>query len=184
MKMDIEGTIDQLCSNLLLMIQDMDSGNYSPRPIPIDRLKNWTRESYQEIFRDRAMIIIRKLKQNEHLSEDEARLIEEWMVGDIELYRNMEVHYEEWKAEVRDLIVKLQQCDHPSVNSDAKCLLNIQAVIIELDHVLRDIDHYRNALDRIRRFRSFVGQDINSLPNVDKASLADNMRTMVYSDMS
>jgi hypothetical protein len=184
MKMDIEGTIDELCSNLVKMIKDMDSGSYVARPLPLERLKNWSRESYQEIFREPALLIIRKLKMDEPLTEDEAKLIEEWMVGDIELYKVMEVHYDEWRNEVTELSERLRQCDHPGVGGDPKSLLNIMAVLIDLEHVLRDIDHYRYALDRIGRFRSFVGQDINSMPHADKVALADNMRNMIYSDMS
>ena len=182
--MDIEGTITQICSNLKLMVRDMDSGSAIPRSIPIERLKNWARESYQDIFREQALVIIRKLKMNELLSEDEAKLIEEWMVGDIELYWGMEGHYEEWKAEVLELGERLKGCDHPGVNNDVKCLLNIQAVLIEMEHVLRDIDHSRYALDRIKRFRTFVGKDINAMPRDEKVKLADRMRRMVYSDMS
>jgi hypothetical protein len=184
MEMDIEGDIGQLCKNLKLMIQDMDSGSSAPRPLPIERLKNWTRESYQAIFREQALLIIRKLKLNEDLSDEEARLTEEWMVGDIELYRSMELHYEDWKAEVAALVEQLLSCDNPGVNQDAKCLLKIQAILIELEHVLGDIDHYRYALDRIRRFRTFVGKDINSMPHDEKVKLADHMRSMAYSGMS
>jgi hypothetical protein len=182
MERDIEGTITQLCSNLKLMVQDLDSGSDIARPFPLEKLKNWARESYQEIFREQALIIIRKLKLNETLSVDEARLVEEWMMGDIELYWGLEGHYEEWKAEVLELAERLKGCDHPGVNSDVKCLLNIQAVIIELEHVLRDIGHYRYALDRIKRFREFVGKDMNALPSGEKAQLADYMKDMVYSD--
>ena len=182
--MDIEGTIEELCTNLAQIIQDMDSGSYVARPLPLERLKNWSRESYQGIFREPALQIVRKLKLDERLTEEEAKLVEEWMVGDIEQYRVLEVHYDEWKKEVVELADRLRQCNRPEVNKDPKCLLDIMAVLIDLEHVLRDIDHYRYALDRIGRFRSFVGQDINSMPHSDKVALADNMRNMVYSDMS
>ena len=182
MQNDIESTITLLCSNLKLMVQDMDSGSDIPRVFPLDKIKNWARESYQEIFREQALLVIRKLKTNEQLSIDEAKLIEEWMVGDVEMYWGLEGHYEEWKAEVLVLCERLKECGHPEANSDVKCLLTIQGVAIELEHVLRDIDHYRYALDRIRRFRAFVGKDINALPSDDRVKLADQMRNMVYSD--
>jgi hypothetical protein len=184
MNNDIEGTIAQICSNLKLMVQDMDSGSERSRPLPIERLKNWARESYQEIFREQAMVMIRKLKRDESLSVEEAKLVEEWMVGDIELYRALESHYGEWKVEVLELGERLRVCGNPGVNSDVKCLLNIQAVVIELEHMLRDIDHYRFAMDRIKRFHAFVGKDINELAYNEKVKLADHMKGMVYSDQS
>lgn len=182
MERDIEGTITQLCSNLRLMVQDMDSGSDVPRPLPLEKLRNWARESYQEMFREQALVIVRKLKLNKTLTSEEARLVEEWMVGDIEMYSGLEGHFEEWKAEVLELAERLKRCDHTGVNNDVKCLMDIQAVVIELEHVLRDIDHYRYALDRIRRFRAFVGKDINALSDEEKAQLADQMKNMVYSD--
>jgi hypothetical protein len=182
MKMNVEDTIVEVSGNLKLMIHDMDSGSYVPRSLPLDKLKNWARESYQEIYREQALIITRKLRLDETLSYNEAQLVEEWMVGDIELYSGTEVHYEEWKKEVLELITRLEGCNHPGVKSDIKCLLNIQAIIIELEHVLRDIDQYRYGVDRIRRFRSFVGRDINSMTHEDKVRLAEYMRDMVYSD--
>ncbi|HEY3420898.1 MAG TPA: hypothetical protein VGK23_10125 [Methanomassiliicoccales archaeon] len=182
MKMNIEDTVAEVSGNLKLMIQDMDSGSHVPRPLPLDRLKNWAREGYQEIYREQALTIIGKLNLNEPVSADESKLVEEWMVGDIELYWGIEVHYEEWKKEVLDLIARLEGCDHPDVKGEVKCLLDIQAVIIELEHVLRDIDHYRYGVDRIRRFRTFVGRDINNMTHEDKVKLAEYMKSMVYSD--
>ena len=184
MNRDIEGTIVQVCLNLKMMVEDMDSGSERSRPLPIERLKNWARESYQEIYQERAMVIIRKLKLNEALSIEEANLVEEWMVGDIELYRALEGHYEEWKSEVLELGERLRVCNNPGVNGDVKCLLSIQAVIIELEHLLQDIDHYRYAMDRVKRFHAFVGKDINLLSHNEKVKLADHMKGMVYSDQS
>jgi hypothetical protein len=184
MNRDIEGTIIQICSNLKMMVQDMDSGSERSRPLPIERLKNWARESYQEIFREQAMVIIRKLKLDEALSVEEAKLVEEWMVGDIELYQALEGHYEEWKVEILELGERLRVCDNPGVNSDVNCLLRIQTVVIELEHMLRDIDHYRYTMDRIKRFQAFVGKDINMLSHNEKVRLADHMKGMVYSDQS
>lgn len=182
--MDIEGEIFQLCSNLRQMVNELASGAFTPRPLPVIKLKNWARESYQKLFREQALIIIRKLKLNESLSDKEARLTEEWMVGDLELYRVMEGHYEEWKAEVLNLCTRLETCEHSGVNTDVKCLLNIQVVLIELEHVLRDMDNYSYAMDRIKRYRSYVGQNINALAHDEKVKMADLMRSMVYSDLS
>jgi hypothetical protein len=182
MERDIEGIITQLCSNLKLMVQDMDSGLDVPRPLPLEKLRDWARESYQEMFREQALVIIGKLRLNGNLSTEEARLVEEWMVGDIELYWGLEGHFEEWKAEVLELTNRLVTYEHGGVNRDVRTLLGIQAVVIELENVLRDIDHYRYALDRIKRFRAFVGKDVNAIPNEEKAQLADQMEKMAYSD--
>lgn len=184
MDRDIEGTIANLCLNLRLTIKELDSESFTPRPLPIMKLKNWARESYQGIFRNQALSIIGKLKRNESVSDQEAALIEEWMVGDLELYQSKEDHFEAWKIEVQDLCNRLEVCEYSGVNSDVKCLLKIQVVIIELEHVLQDLDRYRYAIDRIRRYRSYVGQDINALAHDDKVKLADLMRGMVFSDLA
>lgn len=182
MERDIEGAIAQLCSNLRLMVQDMDSGSEVTRPLPLEKVKNWARESYQEIFREQALVIIGKLKSDRNLSVGEARLLEDWMVGDIEMYSGLEGHFDDWKAKIIELTERLVRCDHTGVNTDAKCLMDIQAAVIELEHILRDVDHYRYTLDRIRRFRAFVGKDINTLSILEKAQMADQMKIMVYSD--
>jgi hypothetical protein len=73
--------------------------------------------------------------------------------------------------------------EHGDKENDAKCLPRTRAVLMEMEHVLGDIDHYRYALDRLERFRSYMGQDINALDLQDKARLADHMTSMVYSDL-
>jgi hypothetical protein len=179
---DVEGAIEQLCSNLREMMREMDTGTYTPRPLPLTMLKNWTRESYQDLYREQALIVIRKLKLNEPLSESESKLTEDWMVGDLEIYKVMEDHYQEWRSEVLELCDRLMACEHAGKERDAKCLLRISAVLMELEHVLGDIDHYCYALDRLSRFRAYIGKDINAMDRQDKAKLADHMTSMVYSD--
>jgi hypothetical protein len=181
MERDIEGTIVELCSNAMQMIDDLDSGRPVPRPMPVERLKNWARESYQDLYRDRVLSICRKLKLGEELSPDEAGLAEEWMVGDLELYQGAEGHAEEWKDEMAEVCQSLLDLAHGGVNGDAKSLLRIQAEVIEIEHLLQDLDRYRSALDRIKRYRAFIGRDINSLKKEEKVRLADLLRAMVYS---
>ena len=180
---DIEGAIEQLCSNLREMMREMDNGTYVPRHLPLTMLKNWTRESYQDLFREQALTVIRKLKLNEPIAESESKLIEEWMVGDLEMYQVMEGHYQEWRSEIIQLCDRLMACGHAEKENDAKCLLRIRAVLMELEHVLGDIDRYRYALDRLGRFRAYVGRDINVIDRQDKAKLADHMTSMVCSDL-
>lgn len=180
---DIEGAIEQLCSKLREMMEELDAGTYVPRHLPLTMLKNWTRESYQDLYREQALAVIRKLKLNEPIAETESRLIEEWMVGDLELYQAMEDHYREWRSEVLQLCDRLMACEKAATDGDAKCLLRVRAVLMELEHVLGDIDHYRYALDRLSRFRAYVGRDVNAMDRQDKARLADHMTSMVYSDL-
>jgi hypothetical protein len=179
---EIEEAIALLCKSLREMMGEMESGAYTPRPLPLTMLKNMTRETYQDLYRRQALEVIRKLKLNQPIDQEEARLVEEWMVGDLEIYQVMEGHYREWREEV------LQHCDglasigRAGLEDDAQSLLRIRASLMELEHVLGDIDHYRYALDRLERFRSYVGQDINALDHQEKAKLADHMNSMVYSD--
>jgi hypothetical protein len=180
---DIEGTIEELCSNLREMMREMDTGTYIPRHLPLTMLKSWTRESYQDLYREQALVVIHKLKLNDPIAESESKLIEEWMVGDLELYQVMEDHYQEWRSEVLLLCDKLMAREYAGKENDAKCLLRVRAVLLELEQVLGDIDHYRYALDRLSRFRSYVGKDINAMDRQDKAKLADHMTSMVYSDL-
>lgn len=178
---DIEGLIAELCSNVTHMVDSLGSDS-TPRPIPLDRLRNWARESYQDIYREKALSIIRKLKLGEDLDPDEAKLAEEWMVGDLELYHRAEDHLEEWKKELRDICQRLSSLSHSGIGSDARSLLHIQAEVIEMDHLLRDVDRYRRTLDRVRRYRAFIGRDINVMAKEERVRLADLLRAMVYSD--
>lgn len=179
---DIEGLIAELCSNVTHLLNDLGSEGSAPRPLPVDRLRNWARESYQDLYREKALLVIRKLKLNELLDPDEIRLVGEWMVGDLEIYHHVEDHVEMWKKDLREVCQRLSDLSHGGVSTDARSLLHIQAEAIEMDHLLKDLDRYHRTLDRVRRYRAFIGQDINAMKREEKVRLADLLRAMVYSD--
>ena len=82
-----------------------------------------------------------------------------------------------------DFIDGLESIGHAGLEGDAPGLIRIRASLMELEHILGDIDHYRYALDRLEPVpRLHRERTSTSLGRQDKAKLADHMTSMVYSD--
>ncbi len=76
MNRDIPEAIKKLVENVNINLKNIECLICSEKPIPIEKLKNWVRESYQDIYREPMKLIISKLQINEELSEEEINLVE------------------------------------------------------------------------------------------------------------
>jgi len=62
MKRDIPGTIEEITENLTFLIEHLDDEKTPSRPVPLERLKNFARETYQDFYRSEMKEIIAKIK--------------------------------------------------------------------------------------------------------------------------
>lgn len=181
MRRDISGTIREVCRGLENHLESMRSAELTPRPIPLERLRNFARESYQDLLREDALRLIRRLKGRDELTREDMETLDDLMVGDLEMYEQIEVHFAEWTKLIKEGCHQLQSLDGPGIESDAARLLKLQALAMDLEHLLADFDRYKYALDRLRRYKANVGLDPSKLTSEQRNHLAEQLRAMVYS---
>ena len=142
MDRDISQAIEEVTTSIQYMLNHLDDDGHTAKPIPIEKLKTWTRESYQDLFHAQIKEIITKLKTKQDLSSDDMQVLEKWMIGDLQMYSSMEKHYEQWISDLLSLSTTLELYQRADIHQNEKKLLELQGLILELDHVLTDLDKY------------------------------------------
>ena len=183
MERDIKGTAAVLCENVHYILENIDKESYTPKPIPIERLKNWVRETYHEITLEHAKTLVEKLKTDEPLTDSDITLLENWMIGDLCRYKKMEPHFIQWKQELLRLCSELSSLMKKNIQSNPQLLLKLEGLLLEFEHVLQDVEQFKYILDRINRYELFVGFDAESLNPQRRSQLAEQLREMIYSPL-
>jgi hypothetical protein len=105
------------------------------------------------------------------------------MIGDLSMYKKMEPHFLQWKREVRRLCKTLSSFIHSDIQTNPQQLLALQGLLLEFDHVLKDVEHFKYILDRIHRYELFVGFQAENLDPQRRFQLAEQLREMIYSPL-
>jgi len=180
---DIKETALVLCQNVQDILDNINKESFTPKPIPIERLKNWVRETYQEMTMNYAKTLVEKLKTNQPLTNDDRQLLENWMIGDLSMYKKMEPHFMQWKRELHRLCSELSALMQKNIQTNPQHVLKLQGLLLEFEHVLKDLEHYKYILDRINRYEMFVGFEAESLTPQRRFQLAEQLRMMIYSPL-
>jgi len=181
MKRDIPGTIEELTKNLTFLIEHLEDEETPSRPVPLERLKNYARETYQDLFRSEMKEIVTKIKTRQQLSTDEIQMIHEFMIGDLETYSSLEIHTKQWVTDIYNILDILQKFKDGEVLQNPKNLLDLQGICMELDHTLKDFENYSHIQERIKRFKRFIGKDPLQLTDNERFSLAETLKDMLNS---
>ena len=183
MNRDIPQAIEEITTGIQHMLNHLDDDGHTAKPIPIEKLKTWTRESYQDLFHAQIKEIITKLKTKQDLSSDDMQVLEKWMIGDLQMYSSMEKHYEQWISDLLSLSTTLELYQRADIHQNEKKLLELQGLILELDHVLTDFEKYQYAIERMHRFKSYVGSYAEELTDTQRYELANMLKNMLYSSL-
>lgn len=183
MERDIKGTAILLCQSVQHILDNIDKESYTPQVIPIERLKNWVRETYQELTLDHAKNLVEKLKTNEPLTNEDRVLLENWMIGDLCRYKKMEPHFLQWKRELHRLCTELSDLMKKNVQTNPQHLLTLEGLLLEFEHVLKNVEDFKYILDRINRYELFVGFQAENLDPQRRFQLAEQLREMIYSPL-
>lgn len=179
----IPETINEVIKALQQLINTKPTQNKSHIPIPLQKLKNYARETYQDIYREDIKEIIRKLKTKQQLNNEEMSLMEQWMIGDLEMYAVIEKHYDEWIQNLNEFSTQLKQFENPTIVTDESQLLALQGLIIEIEHNLHDLEKFQYVMDRIKRYKQYVGVDTSSLTDTQRYHLSDILQEMIRSTL-
>ena len=183
MNRNIPEAIHEVAEGIQHMLNHLDDDGHTAKPIPIEKLKNWTRESYQDLFHAQIKEIITKLKTKQDLTKDDMQVLEKWMIGDLQMYSSMEKHYEQWISDLLSLSTTLELYQRDDIHQNEKKLLELQGLILELDHVITDFEKYQYAIERMHRFKSYVGSYAEELTDTQRYELANMLKNMLYSSL-
>ncbi len=133
------------------------------------------REDLQEATAREMRPIIKKLENNEPLTDAEKNLVRLWMVGDAEAYTRLEDDYREWLDEFRRLSRALKEAE--GQQGSVPELLNAYGLLEDAVRVAADIQFYLEEKERVAKFE----QAVKALDKADSKLLASILKEKLSS---
>ncbi len=131
-------------------LQAQDVGAYSKVRDLVRVLKSQCREFIQLSTMDKIQSIIKKLKHNALLNDEELKIIRLWIIGDASSYIELENSCEDWVKEIERLLVEVKKFE--TENIDEKKAAQLQALLLDLDRNFSDVSYYLDTKERIKKF--------------------------------
>ena len=156
---DIKKTLGELLPALEKSLETLDVEGFCRARSAAVRMNETLRELWQEKMRPTAEELIFRLKSGRKLSAKDIETLREWIVGDAEYYAKLENNFNDWISETKRLFTVVS----PYKNSELseKELRNLQAYLLDLQHVLDDVIRYLETKARLSRFEAALSKGID-----------------------
>jgi hypothetical protein len=135
----------------------------------IGKLDTMVREAQQSMWAVEVRTAIRRLENNDALSEADIEVVRTFLISDAEQYLALENNYEEWVSELYRLIDEITQ---RSADISRDNIAELRGVLKDMSRVVPDI---RNHLDEERRVLLFHNA-VRTLDGDARRSLARLLR--------
>lgn len=165
----IKTAIDTLRLTVEAAIRDRSTEDMELVERQISKLDAQVRESQQSMWVVEVRAAIRRLENNEVLSEADLEVVRTFLISDAEQYLALENNYEEWVDELYRLI---DEVAHRSENLNRDNIAELRGVLRDMSRVVPDI---RNHLDEERRVLLFHNA-VRTLDSDARRSLARLLR--------
>jgi hypothetical protein len=116
----------------------------------VEDLREDLRESVQALTHDQMRQIIRQLRGNEPVTEEDLQLIRLWVVGDADAYVVEENNFGDWIDEIRRLGEEIGNSRLAPV--EPKHLKKLQALLTDARGVIGNIANFLTHKERVDRF--------------------------------
>jgi len=129
---------------------------FTKASMDLTQMKNRIRERFQELSAGEITPIIRKLANNEPLSQADKDFVRTWMVGDAESYTRLENNFKDWLSEFTRLTDVLKS--YEAKEETLPNLLNVHALLTDTMRVAADISNYLEEKARVTKFEEAIKQ--------------------------
>ena len=99
---------------------------------------------------DEMKVVLKKLKNDEALLDEDIGKLKSWIVGDAQYYIEKEHNFDNWSADLRRLIGEIKESwmDHP----DSQRLLKLRSLARDAVGVVADISFYVKQKESVEKF--------------------------------
>jgi len=130
--------------------ENMTSGSFLHTAVVLSENKDAAREKIQETTTEDIKNVIRKLKGDESLSQEDIEYMKLWIVGDAQSYTRMENNFNDWISEFKRLKGALKEYENRDLSREE--FLNIQGILEDAARVAADIGNFLEKKERIKKF--------------------------------
>jgi hypothetical protein len=123
---------------------------YSALRNRVDELREDLHKSVQALTRDQMREIVRQLRGDKPVTEEDIRLIRLWLVGDADAYVDEENNFGDWADEIQRLGEEIKSLRSASV--EPKKLKQLQVLLTDARGVISNIAHFLTHKERVDRF--------------------------------
>lgn len=174
---EMKGGLEALVPLLERGLERTDLESFHKARSMVGKMRNTARELWQEQMRPKVAELISSLKKNRPLSEEEMKLLRNWMVGDAEHYARLENNFNDWIEEVRRLSGIFSSFKDSQLGEGD--LRKIQAHLLDLHSTLDDVIRYLEIKERISRFERSAAEGIDK---ESAKSLVEIINSMLESE--
>jgi hypothetical protein len=142
----IQKTLDQAAR----CAQAETSDNYGALDDQVEELEGKAREVFQSKMNIAALLP--KLKAKKPLTPDDLKTLELLIVGDAEYFLKYETDFDQWKAEIKQLLGEISKLNAPNLDVDG--LMHLRALCDEVRRIVPAVVYYLDKKERTSKFQA------------------------------
>ena len=118
----------------------------------LEKMRAELRDYGQKLAINEMKAVLRKLKNEETLSDDDRGKLQSWIVGDAEYYINKEHNFDNWSGRLQRLIGEIRESwmEHPD---DAR-LLKLRSLAKDALTIVGDLSFYIKQKESVEKFHA------------------------------
>lgn len=174
-KDQIKAKLDEVVSNRAEFGENTEEGYLNKITSPLTDLEDHLREQIQAETTPQVETIIKKLKSDSGIDDEDIMMIKLWIVGDAQTYIEMENDYKGWLTELNRLFGVIE--DLNSKELDLKKMYKLSGTVRDTIRVIGDIVFFKQQQERVKKFEN-ASKNLNS---ENKLILADILQKKLES---
>ncbi len=177
----IHEDLKMLTQQLNETIQSLHADAIQTVSLPLDDIKANIQKTIDNKLKNHIFGLVKKLRTDEALSDQELQIIEKWMIGDAEFYTRIENNLIDWIGECNRLVEILSHyADNTELENDENQLFALGALLTDLKFTLSDVIRYTQAMNQVDYFKSILtGVPLNKESRLTIASMIEQKLSAV-----
>ena len=174
-KDQITSKLDEVISYKQEFGESTEEGYLNKITSPLTDLEDYLREQIQSDTSPQIDTIIKKLKSDSEIDDEDIMTVRIWIVGDAQAYIEMENDYKGWLMELNRLFGVIEDLKSEELNLEK--MYKLSGTVRDTIRVIGDIVFFNQQQERVKKFEN-ASKNLNS---ENKLILADILQKKLES---
>ena len=152
----IQEAVDTINQSFNEAAAKQDGGSFNKLSMMLSEFDAGLREYIQEATKNDILKIIEKMHSNHDLSSQDLSFIRTWIIGDAESYANEENNVEDWNAELKKLVQRINEFKNTDLSVSGAS--SLRALLLDAMRTAGNIAFFLQQKERVAKFTSSVGE--------------------------
>ncbi len=141
----------------------------------LQSIKEGLQNHIQSLTKEQASTILKKLRNNQALSDQESSLLKYWVCGDATYVGKFQDHFASWQNEVKSLMDQINALNKGK-ELDVEESIQLKALMLDAIRILKDQAYYLEQQERVENFsqtsKQFTKEEIGIIIRMLEKKLA------------